>query len=353
MSDAQPQPIAWSNPDADDTDWDRIAAEMFGEAVDPDAHTDSVVADTGDGPGDEPAADDGEEDLPAEESDEGDDDEPADDNGAGDEPPVITPSDTVPIPVLTAEQSAALARAQEFDNLLRTDPAFQQHIVDFLNGRGNVNLPAPNPFSGWQQSPSPSPAATPLPANLDLEDPAVQAILPILQAQQAQLAQQADLIARANQTSTHYAQQFDEFRSQQLRAVINRAKSSFQKQHDLDNADVDRLYDIAGRMGVAASIMAGVDPVTGAAVKPDPLYAVDRALELAYASTPEFQAKEAERQAAIRKKDQTRKRKLASISGGSGSSPRTSASPITEADRRAAMIAEVTESMFGPNSATN
>lgn len=354
MSDVAPlnfgQP---ATPTADETDWEAIAAEMFGEAIDP-QDSDTPPEEI---PGDD-TPDDDEEDLPTEESDEGDDDEPtADDNGAVDDAdePVITPTDYT-APVLTPEQSAALARAQEFDNLLRTNPEFQQHIVNWLQSQGQpaANLPTPNPFAGWQQTPTPPPAAPTLPSNLDLDDPAVQAILPIIQAQQAQLAQQAEILARTQQTSNHYAQEFDNFRSQQLRAVINRAKGSFQKQHDLSNADIDRLYDIAGRMGVAASIMQGVDPVTGAAVRPDPLYAVDRALELAYASTPEFQAKEQQRVSEQRKVDTTRKRKLAAISGGSGSSPRTGPStPATESERRAAMVAEVAESMFGPNSATN
>jgi hypothetical protein len=130
--------------------------------------------------------------------------------------------------------------------------------------------------------------------------------------------------------------------------MASRAKDSFAKQYSLSNDQINDIEQIAANMQILPALLSGVDPITRLPVKVDPLTALERALEIAYYSTPTYREAEYQRKQTLAKKDTSRKRKLNSLSGSSGSTPKRPArEPETEQDRRSAMINEIAQIMSG------
>lgn len=99
-------------------------------------------------------------------------------------------------------------------------------------------------------------------------------------------------------------------------------------------------------MGAAQTYMNGIDPRTGLPVtNPNPIEAVTVAMEMAMWALPEFRTKAIKDEVKTARSDRVRKGKLTAISGNSGSASRSTPAPKNEAERRAAMIAEVAADM--------
>lgn len=232
---------------------------------------------------------------------------------------------------------------QEFTGFLAENPEFASYVATFPgfyddNQVGQQPLGAP---SGTGAVPDNAQSgALPLPDDLDLDDPAVKALLPLLQQQQTilqSLTQQQEVTQR----------QLYENQREQTTAIANRVQASFKKQYGLEDGEMEELHTIAGRLQVLPSLMSGVDPWTGMPTKPDPMSAIERAYEMALYSTPKYRNKVIQPESERVVKDNTRKKKLSSLSGNSGSSPRTPAAPRNDLERRNAMISEVTAAMNG------
>jgi hypothetical protein len=88
-------------------------------------------------------------------------------------------------------------------------------------------------------------------------------------------------------------------------------------------ADVQRLSQVAARLGVLPQLMQGIDPITGAPARPDVLSAVERSLEIAYMMVPEYRQRELSKTATQQRDDNQKKKALAAIAGSSGSVART------------------------------
>jgi hypothetical protein len=126
------------------------------------------------------------------------------------------------------------------------------------------------------------------------------------------------------------------------------AADSFAKAHTIDRQEVDKLSQIAARLGVLPQLMSGIDPITGAPTTPDPLKAFDRALEIAMLSVPEYRDREF-RRSVQSQQDEAKKRKLLGAVGGtSGSVARVTTPPKAGSpEARKAMLAEVGSMLQG------
>jgi hypothetical protein len=181
-----------------------------------------------------------------------------------------------------------------------------------------------------------------VPEELDLDDPNVKFLWDQLQSTRQDLDAALQRITSSEAVISTQAQATTE-------SLVNRAVASFQKQHDLSPDQMNQIRGVASRLEVLPSLMAPVDPITGQARKVDPLAAIESALDTAYWSMPEYRDAELERLTEQRAADDKRKRNLSSLGGSSGSVPRTPPKPQTKEELRQAMVAEITEAMFGPS----
>lgn len=143
-----------------------------------------------------------------------------------------------------------------------------------------------------------------------------------LQQQQAILAQQ-------------YAAQQAALEQQQIAALssaIDTAVSTFQQRYELDDESTLALKTRAGQLGLAGRL---------AEQYGDPVRGVFEAMEFVYNADPAFRDRETARQIEEQTAAAERQRKLASLSGGSGTAPRVSPTPSTPEARREAMIDEI------------
>lgn len=238
----------------------------------------------------------------------------------------------------------------QFDEDFQNDPGLRQAVLNYYADRG-IGAGAPTeqgtgrqtlPVGPVQPSPTPFPADPQVQPQqeLDLDDPNVRYLLE----QQQALSQQIQMLASGVQET----QQQQQARAQaENDSMIRRAMTSFKEQRGLTDEQMESVRISAARLNVLPGLMQGVDPITGAPSKPDPLTALDRAFEIAYMMTPEHRQREFGREIQRRVEDSRRKQKLAGISGSSGSVPRTQPAPTTPQGRRAAMIDEIRQMQNG------
>lgn len=236
-----------------------------------------------------------------------------------------------PSTALTPEQLQAY---QQFDTILRANPDLSRLVTGVLSGQ--VSLEDAQTIAAQTEVP----VATEPPPDLDLDDPAIRHLYEQNQAQAAALNDLRD------QVHSH-----DDFLNRQQQetsaSLVARARSSFQQQYELDDAQMERIEQVAAGLQVLPALAQGFNPATGQYESPDTLAAIERALELAYWTQPETRQREYQRQADQSKLVTKRKQKLAAVSGNSGSVPRTSPAPQTQEGRRTAMIQEVASAMSG------
>lgn len=280
------------------------------------------------------------------------------------EPPVANEPPAPAAPAADAP-SAAPAPSQlsdtELEQLialrdeLRGDPHLRERIAryyverEFPNGdqAPAAQSPAPDVPAGTAapgQVPQPvAPAAVPSfdESQLDLEDPSVRALYD-------QHRATLDRLSRVESFVQSQAQQTQATAQAQATALYNRAAESFRQQHNLEAADIKRLSEVAANLQLVPALMSGRDPMTNLPARPDPIAAVERALEIAFYTVPEYRERalvaQRERDAAHRQ----RKQRLGSVAGSSGSVPRTPPPPAnTPEARRQAMVNDVAAMMNG------
>lgn len=272
------------------------------------------------------------------------------------QPPIATPVQPAPASQPPSQLTDdELSQLRELQTAIRSDPELRSKIADHLVGRATPPVPQPPVVpapQGFQFQPPYQPATQPVipplepmhpaapqflsqpPANLDLEDPSIAALWQMVQSQQQQLAataatvQESAAITRANER-------------QQSAGAYQAAKTGFATRYELNEADVTHLDGLAARLGVLPQLMTGIDPLTGLPVKNDLTSSIDRALEIAYFTDPNYRQREWDRQANVRREDAQRQQKLAAVSGSSASVPRTTPAPTTEQGRRDALLGEV------------
>lgn len=249
--------------------------------------------------------------------------------------PEITPDpEPQPEPQPTGLTPDQIQAYQQFDGILKSNPALSQLVTGVLTG--DISLDQAQEIA--QQVTVP-PAETP-PPDLDLDDPAVKHLY------DQSVAQARELQALNERLSNH-----DDFLNRQRQetsaSLVNRAKASFQQRMELDDVQMGRLEQIAAGLQILPALAQGFNPSTGQYESPDTLAAVERALEVAYWTQPETREREFQRQVSQRATDNKRKQKLAAVSGNSGSVPRSLPAPQTQEGRRQAMIQEVATAMSG------
>jgi hypothetical protein len=135
---------------------------------------------------------------------------------------------------------------------------------------------------------------------------------------------------------TSHAQYLAQQQQIEIAATTNRVAEQFKADHTLDTVAYNKVYDHAQSFAnVLQSFMSqGLDRQS----------ALTRTLELAYWDMPEFREAEIARQQSQVRKDNERKAKAGSLSGSSGSLPRTQKVPTNPQEIREAMIRDLAAS---------
>lgn len=249
-------------------------------------------------------------------------------------------------PILV-ERSKLLAY-RGFEQELLADPKLQQFLAHYLTtgelpsgvvgdgSAGTVQPPlSPEPSSRVPESTIPEGIA---------DDPTLSAMWT---AQQQQIAQLTDVVNNLSGGLQTTVQQQQLRQQAENESIIKRATASFQSQHQLTDEDMTTLRRTAANLNVLQPLMSGIDPMTGAPSKPDPLAAVERSLEIAMFSIPEYRNRAFAQTVRRRVEDGRRKQKLGALSGSSGSVPRTTQAPTTAEGRRDAMVRELASMQAG------
>lgn len=231
---------------------------------------------------------------------------------------------------------------EQFDAAFQTDPGLRALVSAYMQ-TGNVpaELVQPANQQPQYQQPAPQQQRTEPPVDLDLDDPATRTLWEAHVATQQRL----DAITSHLQTTQQQTQAEQMGRSQSL---VNRAVESFRQQHNLSQDEIQRLCGIVKRTNLIETFMRNPDPVNGTPGRPDPLRAVENALDVMYHYVPEFRNRDAAATEGQRRAAAKKKQKLSSLSPRSGgSASRKTPAPTDEAGRRDAMKAEVAEMMAG------
>lgn len=219
-----------------------------------------------------------------------------------------------------------IAAAAQFQQQLVSDPQLQRLITDYLTGASIQQ-------QQQQQAPPPQPQGPP--EAIDMDDPQMRAIYALIQQQNEQIGQLAQGL-RTTHEQTVSAQR------QQTDAQWNVASAAFAQDHSLEMEDVDRLGQVAARLGVLPQLMQGIDPITGAPSSPDPIRAFQRALEIAMYQVPEYRNREFRRSVTNMQQESQKRKLLGAVGGSSGSVARTTTPPKPGSpEARKAMLAEV------------
>lgn len=273
-------------------------------------------------------------------------------SGAPPLPPPLPPAATTPDFVEIGGRKYDRRQAQawaDFDQLLQTDPQLQAIIQSHLQTKSTGQaVPRPDssdrssatgPVSPWKALPD----LPPLPDGWE-DDESLQGLYKAVQAQREAIDRVSAQAAQAEQLAASNAQRT-------YTDIAKGAMSEFQRQHALDDEIMQAVSRAAAATGFAEKYMAGIDPLTGTPVAPDPYKAVISALNAGYMMAPETREIEITRLAASRiarrAEDDARKQKLAGVSGASGSVPRTQSVPSNPSDARAALVEEVTQMFNG------
>lgn len=313
------------------------AAQMFGE---------EITASAEDEPGDD--AEQTDDALPDSTGDQEDDTGAAE--GGGDEgaegvespPPAdgqgATAGDQLIADVIDLGNNETMSKAEaaewhQFAGFLRANPDKAAQIAAVLEGQPaqgqeGTGTPAPGPQTGSQ------PATLTPPEGLDLDDPGIRLLW---EQHVAQAEALANVTERVQQQEAVVAQQTYSSNEE----LLNTARATYAESHKLSADDMKQIEEVTTRMQVLPAILAPFDPVTGAPRQVDKLAGIQQAFDMARWAIPEFRQRELDAQVEAAKVDNKRKKKLSSLGGSSGTSPRTEQVPNTPAGRREAMIQEV------------
>lgn len=218
---------------------------------------------------------------------------------------ISTPQETTSPPsafTLTAEQQQQWEIYQGIDNRLRTDPDFAQRFREAF-----VETEVETPDTQFEL------------------DPAVQAYIDQRLSQIQPLVQEHQQVIAVQQ-----AREND--------AAIARAKTAYAAEHALDDVAMERVYKEGEKYATMLGplLSGGMDKET----------ALGKVFDVALMQLDDLRQAEVSRLINTSKKDQQRKAKAGSLSGSSGSVPRTPTKiPETRHDRQQAMIRELAESL--------
>lgn len=328
-------------PEDTDQELQEIPDRMSGEALEEAAKNFFASLDEDESESDPKETEETEEESPSV------DDEQSPDGGDGSGEGSDSSPLSSPLPdILDFGDKGKVSRA-EVENLLafqafvQANPAVAQQIAAVVEGADSDTIANPKAPT---TTPDGKPYSEKVPEGLDLEDPAIAALwnehLEVRRRLDS-LQPQVDFATKTLNTQ----------QAEQAGVFLSRVRDSFAKEHDLTPEDVARVQEIAGRMNILPALMAPIDPLTGLPRKVDPLSAIESAFKSAYAIMPEFEAKRLAKVNEQTRKDITKKKKLSSLAGSSGSVPKSQSQrePKNAVERRNAMIAEVAQSMFGNN----
>jgi hypothetical protein len=252
--------------------------------------------------------------------------------------PTLTPAPSAPLEI-DGVPFERLKKLAAFDKELASDPALVEYLRNY-NSSQNQN----------QAQEPPTPVT--LPPDIDLDDPTVAYLYQLQLQNQSLINEYRSRLDEVSRFVQHNTNEIQVRRQMEVEALVRRGSESFKQQHNLTDEELSRVKDVAGKLQVVNVLSTGFDPITGAQVSTDPLTILDRALEIAYWQIPELRNRQIssviEETVQTKKASDKRKKKLAAISGSSGSAPRSdSSAPKTEAERRQRMIAEVASAMTG------
>lgn len=288
-----------TDPEFDPDEFEKQLAALFEDAErdgDPEEEeeVDPDVTDPDDGDGDQ--ADDG-----------------ADDATVSHAPVASAPSQ---VDILGREFNEADARSLvEFYDWVKQNPAQAIAIDNYLRGQAQ--------FVPVGQEPAKVQPAEPEEDPLEDVDPALR----------KKLAEIDELRAKVDQ----YDQQQQTHRANEIENAVSRGKIKAQEKYGLSEEEADELMAIGANMNVVQGI---AQQKNG-----DFVGAVEETLDLAYWNTEKFRDQAVLRFAQQQATEQKRQKKASSISGGSGSVPRTTKEPSTNEGRREAMVSAIAEAM--------
>jgi hypothetical protein len=146
-------------------------------------------------------------------------------------------------------------------------------------------------------------------------------------------------LSELGQTLSRHDQIINQRAAVENEGVMNQVRAQFKTAHSLDDTAMAKVYDAA---------QAYAPSLTEFSRQGVPLHdALERVFSAAYWSMPEMREAELARQVETQKADQARKAKAGSLSGSSGSVPRSSTPPMNETQRRDAMIREIADAVGG------
>lgn len=270
-----------------------------------------------------------------------------------DESGVDSPGDTD-----SGDSGSATARDEVTDSPPPNEPASQpeidpqlQEVINFRNWLAanpeaalKIQQALSDEYELTKKQPTTPEPTQPTLTDLDLDDPAIAALYARQQSYEEQLKAAREIIER-------HDRQFSQQTEQTTTSLVNRAKASFAKQHNLTDEEVTEIDVVAARLNVLPSLNRGINPITGEPVPNDPLSAVEMALDIAYRTIPKYQQREIESLKSTLTKEQRnasqRKSKLSSLGGSNGSIPRGQPEqpPKNMADARQRAIQHLTDAL--------
>lgn len=241
------------------------------------------------------------------------DDDSSDDGEVADPEPATGLVTSPESPPLTPEQLLSYA---QFDAILNARPDYRAQVEAMVRGE----VPAPTP----PVSQPDLPALPELDAEY-LQDPAIKALYDSNRATLDALAAERARVDQLTQVTQVRA-------SEEFQARATAAKAEFAKSRGLDPAKVEELAAYVDQRGLKQLI----NPA-------DLMGSITQVLDMAYWAQPEYRTAAIEDAVKSRTEKNRKRQKLAGVGGGSGSTPRNAPTPISDEDRRAAMIREVAQ----------
>lgn len=221
----------------------------------------------------------------------------------------------------------------QVDQRLKHDKHFAEYLQSYT---------PPTPGGGGTQAPPPVTTPPPPSVNLDeldLDDPNIKFLYETVQRLEQELNPLREGYARHEQAITSDQEA-------QANAIISAAQRSFHTQYEhLTEADIKAITDAAARTGMVNTYMQGVHPITGLPVSPNPLEAINLAMETIYWANPVYREQAMADKVKAQREERVKKRKAGALAGPGGSTPRTVPNLKNEKDRREAMLSVVAQDM--------
>jgi hypothetical protein len=226
------------------------------------------------------------------------------------EPDSQAPIQQPPAHTLSDDEYANFQYYSDIDRRLRNDPDFAARFKSALEDQPTQPSPV-----------SPAPPSPDLIPDLEFQDPQYKALYDRLEAQ-SQVINRLD--AYFNRQSQIEAQ-----------AATERARTDFKSRYNLTEEQTNQYYNNAQLWGASAQslLASGRDAQT----------ALNMILDATAWSDPDFRNSQIQAEAQRQLEDQDRKAKAGSLSGTSGSMPRTAPAPANESERRDAIITAIRE----------